>query len=183
MKRIIIVAFAFMTAILPLMAQEQIDKLYQRMASEGKVTINRSIRVDGNPRANVPYKTSVCEINTFAIHKPDKKGTYVRKLGDHVRDIAEAIQAEASNPDCYRIVSYCWPNRTQRSQWKLIYGDDPSQYVTLGENPGKNYIFACFRDRLNPDYRWCYALEWWWYDQKQDIFGRYMKFYAKIPEK
>ncbi len=168
----------------PLHAQKQIEKLYQRMASDPKVSISQSIEVDRKPGAEVMGKTSMCEVNSFAIHKPDKKGRYrYAEYGrQYVTDIAAAIQAEASNPLCYRVASYNIADGAKPRQWKLLYGDDASQYIMLGENRGKNYIFACFADKENPGYRWCYALEWYEYEYKGDIFGRYMRLYSKIPE-
>lgn len=168
----------------PLHAQKQIEKLYQRMASDPKVSISQSIEVDRKPGAEVMGKTSMCEVNSFAIHKPDKKNRYrYAEYGrQYATDIAAAIQAEASNPLCYRVASYNIADGAKPRQWKLLYGDDASQYIMLGENRGKNYIFACFADKENPGYRWCYALEWYEYEYKGDIFGRYMRLYSKIPE-
>ena len=184
MKKILTFALLLATMASPLHAQEQIVKLYQRMASDPKVSISQSIQVDRKPGADVTGKTSMCEINSFAIHKPDKKHRYrYAEYGrQYVTDIAAAIQAEASNPLCYRVASYNVAALEQPRQWKLLYGDDASQYIMLGENRGKNYIFACFADKENPGYRWCYALEWYEYEFKGDIFGRYMRLYSKIPE-
>ncbi|MBR1733483.1 MAG: hypothetical protein IJ729_07100, partial [Alloprevotella sp.] len=168
----------------PLKAQENIDKLYQRMASDPKVSISQSIQVDRKPGADVTGKTSMCEVNNFTIYKPEKKNRYrYAEYGRlYVTDLAAAIQAEAANPQCYRVASYNVTDRGKPRQWNLLYGDDASQYITLGENRGKNYIFACFADKENPGYRMCYALEWYQYGEKGDIFGRYMRLYAKMPE-
>lgn len=184
MKKIITFALLLAAMASPLRAQEQIGKLYQRMASDPKVSISQSIEVDRKPGAEVTGKTSMCEVNSFAIHKPDKKNRYryVEYGRQYVTDLAAAIQAEASNPQCYRVASYNAANPQKPRQWKLIYGDDASQYIMLGENRGKNYIFACFADKQNPGYRWCYALEWYEYGYKGDIFGRYIRLYAKMPE-
>lgn len=180
MKRLILAALCIVSAAAPLQAQEQIEKLYRRMASDPKVSISQSIQVDRKPGASVYGKTSMCEINSFAIHKPNKKGRYVDHMRQYVSDIAEAIQAEASNPQCYRIASYR-PSMEKPRQWNLLYGEDATQYVTIGEKRYKNYIFACFADKANPGYRYCYALEW--YDGvENDLFGRYMCLYAKMPE-
>ena len=180
MKRLILAALCIVSAAAPLQAQEQIEKLYRRMASDPKVSISQSIQVDRKPGASVYGKTSMCEINSFAIHKPNKKGRYVDHMRQYVSDIAEAIQAEASNPQCYRIASYR-PSMEKPRQWNLLYGEDATQYVTIGEKRYKNYIFACFADKVNPGYRYCYALEW--YDGvENDLFGRYMCLYAKMPE-
>lgn len=182
MKRLILAALCIIvSAAAPLQAQEQIEKLYRRMASDPKVSISQSIQVDRKPGASVSGKTSMCEINSFAIHKPNKKGRYVDHMRQYVSDIAEAIQAEASNPQCYRIASYRYPSMDKPRQWNLLYGEDATQYVTIGEKRYKNYIFACFADKANPGYRYCYALEW--YDGvENDLFGRYMCLYAKMPE-
>ncbi|MBR1712189.1 MAG: hypothetical protein IJ722_02140 [Alloprevotella sp.] len=173
-----------LAASMPLMAQEKIEKLYQRMASDPKVSINQSIQVDRKPGAEVTGKTSMCEVNSFAIHKPDKKNRYrYAEYGRlYVTDLAAAIQAEAPNPQCYRVASYNVTDRGKPRQWRLIYGDDASQYIMLGEHRTKNYIFACFADKENPGYRWCYALEWYEMGYKGDIFGRYIRLYAKMPE-
>ena len=180
MKRLIFAALCAVSAAAPLQAQEQIEKLYRRMASDPKVSISQSIQVDRKPGVSVTGKTSMCEINSFAIHKPNKKGRYVDHMRQYVSDIAEAIQAEASNPQCYRIASYR-PSMEKPRQWNLLYGEDATQYVTIGEKRYKNYIFACFADKANPGYRYCYALEW--YDGvENDLFGRYMCLYAKMPE-
>lgn len=180
MKRLILAALCIVSAAAPLQAQEQIEKLYRRMASDPKVSISQSIQVDRKPGVSVTGKTSMCEINSFAIHKPNKKGRYVDHMRQYVSDIAEAIQAEASNPQCYRIASYR-PSMEKPRQWNLLYGEDATQYVTIGEKRYKNYIFACFADKANPGYRYCYALEW--YDGvENDLFGRYMCLYAKMPE-
>lgn len=180
MKKIITFALLLAAMASPLRAQEQIEKLYRRMASDPRVSISQSIQVDRKPGASVSGKTSMCEINSFAIHKPNKKGRYVDHMRQYVSDIAEAIQAEASNPQCYRIASYR-PSMEKPRQWNLLYGEDATQYVTIGEKRYKNYIFACFADKANPGYRYCYALEW--YDGvENDLFGRYMCLYAKMPE-
>lgn len=181
MKRLIFAALCAVSAAAPLQAQEQIEKLYRRMASDPKVSISQSIQVDRKPGVSVTGKTSMCEINSFAIHKPNKKGRYVDHMRQYVSDIAAAIQNEASNPQCYRIASYRYPSTDKPRQWNLLYGEDATQYVTIGEKRYKNYIFACFADKANPGYRYCYALEW--YDGvENDLFGRYMCLYAKMPE-
>lgn len=180
MKRLILAALCIVSTAAPLQAQEQIEKLYLRMASDPKVSISQSIQVDRKPGASVSGKTSMCEINSFAIHKPNKKGRYVEHMHQYVSDIAAAIQNEASNPQCYRIASYRYPSADKPRQWNLLYGEDATQYVTIGKERHKNYIFACFADKANPGYRYCYALEW--YELENDLFGRYMCLYAKMPE-
>lgn len=181
MKKFITAALLLAAAASPLMAQEQIEKLYQRMASDPKVQVKQSIQVDRKPGTEVQGKTSVCEINDFTIAKKNKKGRYVEHLKDYVSDIAAAIQAEAANPQCYRIASYNAESPAQPRQWNLLYGDDASQYVEIGKYRGRNYIFACLTDKQNPDYRWCYALEW--FEMDKYMQGCYMRLYAKIPEK
>ena len=126
-------------------------------------------------------KTSVCEINEFFIKKRQKKGRYAERLENYVSNIAAAIQAEASNPLCYRIASYRVGKGEQPRQWNLLYGDDASQYVSIGKNIGRNFIFVCFTDKQAPGYRWCYALEWWGWS-KGYMQGRFMRLYAKMPE-
>lgn len=181
MKKTLIAALVLTAAASPLRAQENIEKLYQRMASDPKVEVSQSIQVDRKPGADVAGKTSVCEINEFFIKKPHKKGLYAERLENYVTDIANAIQAEASNPQCYRIASYREGKGEQPRQWNLLYGDDASQYVSIGKNRGKNYIFVCFTDKQAPGYRWCYALEWWGWS-KSYMQGRFMRLYAKMPE-
>lgn len=167
---------------------QQVEKVFSRFLNDPQVSHSVSIQVDRKPGADVTGKTSQCEIHSFAIHKPDKKGRYkfAERGRQYVTDLENAIQALASHKNCYRIASYHYPSTSQPRQWNLLYGDDASQYVTLGKQRGKNYIFACIADENNPGYRTCYALEW--YEQYSgtnkvsDIFGQYMVLYAKMPE-
>lgn len=179
--RILWAILALVMTASPLMAQEQIEKLYQRMASDPKVRIKSSIQVDRKPGAGVVRKGSVCEINDFVIEKYNKKGRSVEHLEEYVTDLVNAIQAEASNPQCYRISSYYFGTSDAPRRWNLLYGEDASQYVTIGARRGVNYILACFVDKEYPDSRWCYAIEWYKVG-KETIIGRYMKLYAKIPK-
>lgn len=183
MKKFILTAMCAITAIASLNAQTNIEKLYQRIASDPKIAVHTSIQVDRKPGADVTGKTSMCEINSFGIHKPDKKNRYrYAEYGrQYVTDLAAAIQAEATNPLCYRVASYNIGDRGAPRQWNLLYGDDASQYITIGENRGKNYIFACIIDEKNPGYRTCYALEWYEYEFGKDIFCKFMRLYAKMP--
>lgn len=181
-NRILLAILALVMTVSPLMAQEQIEKLYQRMASDPKVRINSSIQVDRKPGTSVVRKGSVCEISDFVIEKCNKKGRFVKHKKEYVTDLVNAIQAEASNPQCYRISSYCYSATSGAPrQWNLLYGEDASQYVTIGARRGVNYILACFVDEEFPDSRWCYAVEWCVVGDEK-IIGRYMKLYAKIPK-
>ena len=97
-NRILLAILALVMTVSPLMAQEQIEKLYQRMASDPKVRINSSIQVDRKPGTSVVRKGSVCEISNFVIEKCNKKGRFVKHKKEYVTDLVNAIQAEASNP-------------------------------------------------------------------------------------
>lgn len=180
--RIIFATFLFAVAMLPLRAQEQIEKCYKRMTYEPKVVVKSSIQMDSDPTAPVQRKSSLCEINKFYIPKPKKKGEYVKRLEDHITYIVAAIKAEATNQLCYRI-AYHTAGQDVPRQFNILYGLDGQQHVTIGTSRAKNYIFACFLDKDNPSngYRWCYALEWWWMGENL-IAGNYIKIYSKIPQ-
>lgn len=165
-------------------AQSNIEDAFKRMASDPKVEVSTSIQADCKPGDETKGKTSVCEIHSFAIAKPNKKNRYrYAEYGrTYVENIKNAIQAEASNAQCYRIVSYSPANQaTQQARvYNLLYGEDATQYVRIGDKKYRDYVFVCLLDPSNTDYRWCYALEWESYDDL--ITGRYMKLYAKIPK-
>ena len=179
-SRIILATFLLAAAVSPLCAQEKIENLFQRMASDPKVKVETDIQMDRNPKSKKQNEASICKIHNFYIPKANKKGRYAKRQEDYVTDLARAIETEASNPNCYRIANYNAGAQNSPRQYNIIYGEDATQYITIGSSRYKNYILACFLDKENAKYRWCYALEWW----KQGsgpIYGKYMVFYSKIP--
>lgn len=182
-KTFFLLTWAF-AASASLMAQSAIEEAFKRMASDPKVNVSTSIQADTNPGEEKKGKTGLCEIHSFAIAKPNKKNRYrYAEYGrTYVENIKNAIQAEASNAQCYRIVSYSPGNQaTQQARvYNLLYGEDATQYVRIGDKKYRDYVFVCLLDPYNTDYRWCYALDWEIYDDL--ITGRYMKLYAKIPK-
>lgn len=179
-SRIILVALVLTAVVSPLRAQEKIEQLFQRMVSDSKVQVKTNIQKDHNPKLYQQANASTCKIHNFYIPKPKGKARYAERQEYYVTDIANAIQAEYSNPNCYRISSYNVGDPNPLRPFNIIYSEDATQYIPIGTSRAKNYILACFLDKKNPGFRWCYALEWWG-NGSNGIYGRYMVFYSKIP--
>jgi len=114
-----------------------------------------------------------CDIMTF---------TLPRKQHSMLDDMIKAFEANGTyNPNCYGVNTLTTGNPQNEGKRNLMIGDDPSRYVTIGEQYG-NYININILDAADTTktHRYAYALEWK-EDHKGNVFARYIVTYAKIP--
>ena len=142
-------------------------------AIENKVVVDknfgqeRDIQKEGNP---LKWR---CDIMTFTLSKKQRS-----MLEDMIRAFEENGH---HNPNCYGINSKRTGTSQTEGKRNLMIGDDPNNYVTIGENYG-NYLNVNILDATDTTktHRYAYALEWK-EDRKGNAFVRYIVTYAKIP--
>ncbi|MBO7099207.1 MAG: hypothetical protein J6W21_05010 [Bacteroidaceae bacterium] len=127
----------------------------------------RDIQREGNP---LKWR---CDILTFTLSKKQRS-----MLEDMIRAFEENGH---HNPNCYGINSKRTGTSQTEGKRNLMIGDDPNNYVTIGENYG-NYLNVNILDATDTTktHRYAYALEWK-EDRKGNAFVRYIVTYAKIP--
>ena len=142
-------------------------------AIENKVVVDknfgqeRDIQKEGNP---LKWR---CDIMTFTLPK---------KHRIFLEDMIRAFEENGHhNPNCYGINSKRTGTSQAEGKRNLMIGDDPSNYVTIGENYG-NYLNVNILDATDTTktHRYAYALEWK-EDHKGNAIVRYIVTYAKIP--
>jgi len=127
----------------------------------------RDIQKEGNP---LKWR---CDILTFTLSKKQRS-----MLEDMIRAFEENGH---HNPNCYGINSKRTGTSQTEGKRNLMIGDNPNNYVTIGENYG-NYLNVNILDATDTTktHRYAYALEWK-EDRKGNAFVRYIVTYAKIP--
>lgn len=185
-KRFLTLSLCLLAAISALQAQEKIDKAFQLMRSDSKVVIKSNVQIEKDPVktqfgvAGKSKSESYLESYLIEIEKPDKKNRYkyAERGWDYIKNIADALKDEASNPLCYRLVTYNAGEGSPR-QWTLSTGAQGDQGIIIGKRRIKSYVLLCLADPKRRGYRWCYCIEW--YPNYAPATANYYKLYGKIP--
>lgn len=185
-KRFLTLSLCLLAAFSALQAQEKIDKAFQLMRSDSKVVIKSNVQIEMDPFktqfgvAGKSKSESYLESYLIEIEKPDKKNRYkyAERGWDYIKNIADALKDEASNPNCYRLVTYNAGEGSPR-QWTLSTGAQGDQGIIIGKRRIKSYVLLCLADPKRRGYRWCYCIEW--YPNYAPATANYYKLYGKIP--
>ncbi len=142
-------------------------------AIDNKVEVSKSLGQERDiTKEGTPLKWR-CDIMTFTLPK---------KHRSMLDEMIKAFEANGTyNPNCYGVNTLTTGNPQNEGKRNLMIGDDPSRYVTIGEQYG-NYININILDATDTTktHRYAYALEWK-EDHKGNVFARYIVTYAKIP--
>lgn len=142
-------------------------------AIDNKVEVSKSLGQERDiTKEGTPLKWR-CDIMTFTLPK---------KQRSMLDGMIKAFEANGTyNPNCYGVNTLTTGNPQNEGKRNLMIGDDPSRYVTIGEQYG-NYININILDASDTTktHRYAYALEWK-EDHKGNVFARYIVTYAKIP--
>ena len=142
-------------------------------AIDNKVEVSKSLGQERDiQKEGTPLKWR-CDIMTFTLPKKQ------RPLLD---EMIKAFEANGTyNSNCYGVSTLTTGNPQNEGKRNLMIGEDPSRYVTIGEQYG-NYINVNILDASDTTkkHRYAYALEWK-EDSKGNTFARYIVTYAKIP--
>lgn len=140
---------------------------------DNKVEVSKSLGQERDiTKEGTPLKWR-CDIMTFTLPK---------KHRSMLDEMIKAFEANGTyNPNCYGVNTLTTGNPQNEGKRNLMIGDDPSRYVTIGEQYG-NYININILDATDTTktHRYAYALEWK-EDHKGNVFARYIVTYAKIP--
>ncbi|MBP5394278.1 MAG: hypothetical protein J6Y59_10755 [Bacteroidaceae bacterium] len=140
---------------------------------DNKVEVSKSLGQERDiTKEGTPLKWR-CDIMTFTLPK---------KQRSMLDEMIKAFEANGTyNPNCYGVNTLSTGNPQNEGKRNLMIGDDPSRYVTIGEQYG-NYINVNILDAgdTTKTHRYAYALEWK-EDHKGNVFARYIVTYAKIP--
>lgn len=140
---------------------------------DNKVEVSKSLGQERDiTKEGTPLKWR-CDIMTFTLPK---------KQRSMLDGMIKAFEANGTyNPNCYGVNTLTTGNPQNEGKRNLMIGDDPSRYVTIGEQYG-NYININILDATDTTktHRYAYALEWK-EDHKGNVFARYIVTYAKIP--
>ena len=140
---------------------------------DNKVEVSKSLGQERDiTKEGTPLKWR-CDIMTFTLPK---------KQRSMLDDMIKAFEANGTyNPNCYGVNTLTTGNPQNEGKRNLMIGEDPSRYVTIGEQYG-NYININILDAADTTktHRYAYALEWK-EDHKGNVFARYIVTYAKIP--
>ena len=140
---------------------------------DNKVEVSKSLGQERDiTKEGTPLKWR-CDIMTFTLPK---------KQRSMLDDMIKAFEANGTyNPNCYGVNTLSTGNPQNEGKRNLMIGEDPSRYVTIGEQYG-NYININILDASDTTktHRYAYALEWK-EDHKGNVFARYIVTYAKIP--
>lgn len=142
-------------------------------AIDNKVEVSKSLGQERDiTKEGTPLKWR-CDIMTFTLPK---------KQHSMLDEMIKAFEANGTyNPNCYGVNTLTTGNPQNDGKRNLMIGDNPSRYVTIGEQYG-NYINVNILDASDTTktHRFAYALEWK-EDHKGNVFARYIVTYAKIP--
>ena len=140
---------------------------------DNKVEVSKSLGQERDiTKEGTPLKWR-CDIMTFTLPK---------KQRSMLDEMIKAFEANGTNnPNCYGVNTLSTGNPQNEGKRNLKIGEDPSRYVTIGEQYG-NYININILDASDTTktHRYAYALEWK-EDHKGNVFARYIVTYAKIP--
>ena len=140
---------------------------------DNKVEVSKSLGQERDiTKEGTPLKWR-CDIMTFTLPK---------KQRSMLDEMIKAFEANGTyNPNCYGVNTLSTGNPQNQGKRNLMIGEDPSRYVTIGEQYG-NYINVNILDASDTTktHRYAYALEWK-EDHKGNVFARYIVTYAKIP--
>ena len=140
---------------------------------DNKVEVSKSLGQERDiTKEGTPLKWR-CDIMTFTLPK---------KHRSMLDEMIKAFEANGTyNPNCYVVNTLSMGNPQNQGKRNLMIGEDPSRYVTIGEQYG-NYINVNILDATDTTktHRYAYALEWK-EDHKGNVFARYIVTYAKIP--
>lgn len=140
---------------------------------DNKVEVSKSLGQERDiTKEGTPLKWR-CDIMTFTLPK---------KQRSMLDEMIKAFEANGTyNPNCYGVNTLTTGNPQNEGKRNLMIGEDPSRYVTIGEQYG-NYINVNILDATDTTktHRYAYALEWK-EDHKGNVFARYIVTYAKIP--
>ena len=140
---------------------------------DNKVEVSKSLGQERDiTKEGTPLKWR-CDIMTFTLPK---------KQRSMLDEMIKAFEANGTyNPNCYGVNTLTTGNPQNEGKRNLMIGDDPSRYITIGEQYG-NYINVNILDASDTTktHRYAYALEWK-EDHKGNVFARYIVTYAKIP--
>ena len=140
---------------------------------DNKVEVSKSLGQERDiTKEGTPLKWR-CDIMTFTLPK---------KQRSMLDEMIKAFEANGTyNPNCYGVNTLSTGNPQNEGKRNLMIGEDPSRYVTIGEQYG-NYININILDAADTTrtHRYAYALEWK-EDHKGNVFARYIVTYAKIP--
>ena len=140
---------------------------------DNKVEVSKSLGQERDiTKEGTPLKWR-CDIMTFTLPK---------KQRSMLDEMIKAFEANGTyNPNCYGVNTLTTGNPQNEGKRNLMIGDDPSRYVTIGEQYS-NYININILDAADTTktHRYAYALEWK-EDHKGNVFARYIVTYAKIP--
>ena len=140
---------------------------------DNKVEVSKSLGQERDiTKEGTPLKWR-CDIMTFTLPK---------KHRSMLDEMIKAFEANGTyNPNCYGVNTLTTGNPQNEGKRNLMIGEDPSRYVTIGEQYG-NYININILDAADTTktHRYAYALEWK-EDHKGNVFARYIVTYAKIP--
>ena len=140
---------------------------------DNKVEVSKSLGQERDiTKEGTPLKWR-CDIMTFTLPK---------KHRSMLDEMIKAFEANGTyNPNCYGVNTLTTGNPQNEGKRNLMIGEDPSRYITIGEQYG-NYININILDASDTTktHRYAYALEWK-EDHKGNVFARYIVTYAKIP--
>ena len=140
---------------------------------DNKVEVSKSLGQERDiTKEGTPLKWR-CDIMTFTLPK---------KQHSMLDEMIKAFEANGTyNPNCYGVNTLTTGNPQNEGKRNLMIGEDPSRYITIGEQYG-NYININILDATDTTktHRYAYALEWK-EDHKGNVFARYIVTYAKIP--
>ena len=140
---------------------------------DNKVEVSKSLGQERDiTKEGTPLKWR-CDIMTFTLPK---------KQRSMLDEMIKAFEANGTyNPNCYGVNTLSTGDPQNQGKRNLMIGEDPSRYVTIGEQYG-NYININILDASDTTktHRYAYALEWK-EDHKGNVFARYIVTYAKIP--
>ena len=140
---------------------------------DNKVEVSKSLGQERDiTKEGTPLKWR-CDIMTFTLPK---------KQRSMLDEMIKAFEANGTyNPNCYGVNTLTTGNPQNDGKRNLMIVDNPSRYVTIGEQYG-NYINVNILDASDTTktHRYAYALEWK-EDHKGNVFARYIVTYAKIP--
>ena len=132
-------------------------------AIDNKVEVSKSLGQERDiTKEGTPLKWR-CDIMTFTLPK---------KHRSMLDEMIKAFEANGTyNPNCYGVNTLTTGNPQNEGKRNLMIGDDPSRYVTIGEQYG-NYININILDASDTTktHRYAYALEWK-EDHKGNVFA------------
>ncbi len=169
----LVTLIAIMICAIDAVAQTNIKAGIADFVGNADAHVTRSFSEDRTPSDTSARVTSKCDIYTFSLKQKH------RQL---LTTLLSRFEADRESTNCYSIISHTGGYGVQRNERQLLIGDNPNNYISIGNTQEENYMLLCFTDPEETELQHRYAYVVAWYEEDKEIYGRIIVTYSRIPD-